>query len=277
MVAAFRARTARAVERNAVTDHPVTETLVELTRLPAHVAIVMDGNGRWAQRIGQPRTDGHRRGSDTVREITRASRRLGVRALTLYAFSAQNWERPQAEVDALMALLREFLVSEREEILENNIRLCAIGSIERLPRSVRDVLDPLVTDSAANTGMTLTLALSYGGREEIADAAQRLVAQALDGKLAPKDISPERLEAELPSMAVGPVDLLIRTGGEQRISNFLLWAAAYAELYFSPVLWPEFGAPELYEAVAAYQRRERRFGRVLSVSEGDAPMTTVLA
>jgi undecaprenyl diphosphate synthase len=247
------------------------DPLVEVGRLPKHIAIVMDGNGRWAKRIGHPRTDGHRQGSDTVRTVTRTCRRLGISALTLYAFSAQNWDRPPAEVDALMALLREFLLSERSEILDNNIRLRSIGSIERLPRSVRDVLDPLVTDSANNTGMVLTLALSYGGREEIVDAVRRIAAGVADGKLAPKDISDALFEQHLPSMEVGPVDLLIRTGGEQRISNFLLWSSAYAELYFSQTLWPEYEARDLYEAIAAFQRRERRFGRVLEATIEQAP------
>jgi undecaprenyl diphosphate synthase len=222
----------------------------------------MDGNGRWAERQGRARPEGHREGSEAVRRIVRASRRLGVRALTLYAFSEQNWDRPPFEVHALMRLLREFLLSERAEILENAIRLRAIGRTERLPASVREVLEPLVAESADNGGMTLTLALSYGGREEIVDAARVLARAAERRELAPEAIDEALFESALPSMELGPVDLLIRTGGEQRISNFVLWAAAYAELYFTEALWPDMGERELYEAVAAYQQRDRRFGRV---------------
>jgi undecaprenyl diphosphate synthase len=236
--------------------------LVEVQRLPAHVAIIMDGNGRWAQQIGRPRTEGHRRGSDAVRRTVRAARRLGIRALTLYAFSEQNWDRPPEEVSALMGLLREFLESERAEILDNAVRLRGVGRVDRMPRTVRDVLDPLVAESAAHAGMTLTLALSYGGREEITDAARTLSERVGRGELSPRDIDEERVASVMPSMEVGAVDLLIRTGGEQRISNFLLWGAAYAELYFSNTLWPDYVEHDLYEAISAYQTRERRFGRV---------------
>ena len=238
--------------------------LVDVTRVPAHVAIVMDGNGRWAERRGWERPEGHREGSEAVRRTVRACRRLGVRALTLYAFSAQNWERPRFEVDALMELLREFLVTERAEILDHEIRLRAIGDVDRLPRGVREVLDALRRESAANGGMTLTLALSYGGQEELVLAARELATRAARGELDPRTIDAEVLERHLPSADVGAVDLLIRTGGEQRISNFLLWGAAYAELYFSPVLWPEWSEPDLYEAIAAFQERDRRFGRASS-------------
>jgi len=222
----------------------------------------MDGNGRWAEQLGRPRPEGHREGSDAVRRTVRASRRLGLGALTLYAFSAQNWERPQTEVEALMGLLREFLQSERDEILDHAIRLRAVGRVERLPPSVREVLDPLAEESADNRGMTLSLALSYGGLEEITDAARSLSRDVAEGRIAPEDVDQRRMAAAMPSMDVGPVDLLIRTGGEQRISNFLLWGAAYAELYFSPTLWPEYSEADLCEAIAAYQRRDRRFGRV---------------
>ncbi|MEZ4254298.1 MAG: polyprenyl diphosphate synthase [Polyangiales bacterium] len=249
------------------------DILVEVGRLPEHIAIVMDGNGRWANRLGMPRTDGHRRGSDAVRTVTRACRRLGVRALTLYAFSEQNWDRPPREVDALMALLREFLVSERDEILDNGIRLRGVGRIDRLPPIVREVLDPLAEESRNNTNMTLSLALSYGGREEIADAARVLAKEVAAGRLAPEKVTEAALAAEMPSMDVGPVDLLIRTGGEQRISNFLLWGAAYAELFFSPTLWPDYEARDLYEAIHAYQRRERRFGRAVELIISDEHAT----
>ena len=222
----------------------------------------MDGNGRWAQRQGMLRTRGHRAGSDAVRRTVTACRRLGIEALTLYAFSEQNWGRPRIEVDALMALLKEFLVSERAELLDNGVRLRSIGRRERLPDDVGAVLDE-VMDATSNLGrMTLTLALSYGGREEIADAARDVARKAAAGELDPADIDETLFGQALPSMAVGPVDLLIRTSGEQRVSNFLLWSTAYAELFFSDTLWPEFEEADLYEAIASYQKRERRFGQV---------------
>lgn len=237
---------------------------VDKGRLPKHVAIVMDGNGRWAESLGSPRAHGHETGSEAVRRIVTACRELGVEALTLYAFSEQNWQRPEEEVHALMCLLREFLASERREILDNAIRLRAVGRIERLPELVREVLDPLVQESRDNEGMVLTLALSYGGREEIADAARKLAHDVAAGRLNPDDVDEKTLAARLPSMRVGPVDLLIRTGGEQRVSNFLLWGLAYAELYFSEKLWPDMEAQDLHDAISAYQQRQRRFGRVLS-------------
>ncbi|RLB53468.1 MAG: di-trans,poly-cis-decaprenylcistransferase [Deltaproteobacteria bacterium] len=245
--------------------------LVDVSAVPQHVAIIMDGNGRWAQQLGRARPLGHREGSLAVRRTVRAARRLGVRALTLYAFSEQNWERPAPEVQALMVLLRDYLVSERGEILDNEIRLRAVGDTERLPPLVRDVLEPLVRESANNQGMTLTLALSYGGREEILTAARALAAEAVAGNLDPEAIDASALEGAMPSLEVGPVDLLIRTGGEMRISNFLLWSAAYAELYFCDTLWPNYSEADLYDAVAEYQKRNRRFGRVeASVTEAQA-------
>lgn len=237
-------------------------SLVEARNLPSHVGIIMDGNGRWAQLRGQPRVEGHREGSRAVRRIVRAARRLGLRALTLYAFSEQNWARPEDEVDALMLLLRDFLLSERNELLDNGIRLNAVGNLGRLPGVVRAVLDPLRKDSEAKTEMTLTLALSYGGREEIAKAARDLASDVADGRLRPEDVTERALHERMPSLRVGDPDLVIRTGGERRISNFLLYGLAYAELYFSDALWPDFGATDLYEAIASYQGRERRYGLV---------------
>ncbi|MDQ3035544.1 MAG: polyprenyl diphosphate synthase [Myxococcota bacterium] len=245
--------------------------LVDLTRLPAHVAIIMDGNGRWAQDRGMARPLGHREGSESVRKTVRACRRLGVRALTLYAFSEQNWMRPPLEVEALMELLREFLLGEREEMLSNGIRLRTVGRRERLPLRVREVLDRIEAETAELTDMTLTLALSYGGREELADTARALATQVARGELDPERIDERLIDAVLPSMEVGAVDLLIRTGGEQRISNFLLWGAAYAELYFSERLWPEWTEVDLYTAIESFQTRDRRFGRVSS----EAPMATM--
>jgi len=238
--------------------------LVELSRLPSHVAIIMDGNGRWALARGLLRPTGHREGSEAVRRTVRACRRLGVRALTLYAFSEQNWLRPPSEVEALMELLREFLVTERDELLENGIKLRTIGRRERLPVRVREVLDRIEAETADLEDMTLTLALSYGGREEIADAARALAVQVAKGELDPARIDEDLFDAVLPSAEVGPVDLLVRTGGEQRISNFLLWASAYAELYFTDRLWPDWSEEDLFAAIESFQARDRRFGRVSS-------------
>lgn len=237
-------------------------TLIELHNIPRHVAITMDGNGRWAELRGKARIVGHRAGSHTVRRIVRAARRLGLRELTLYAFSEQNWGRPRDEVDALMVLLEDFLVSEREEILQNTIRLRAIGDVSRLPAHVRDALEALETASQDNDAMVLTLALSYGGQEEIVDGARALARAVQRGELSPDDISVATLQAQLPSVRHGVPDLMIRTGGEQRISNFLLWGSAYSELYFSDTLWPDFEAEDLYLAIASYQRRQRRFGLI---------------
>lgn len=248
-------------------------SLVEARNLPSHVGIIMDGNGRWAQLRGQPRVEGHREGSRAVRRIVRAARRLGLRALTLYAFSEQNWARPEDEVDALMLLLRDFLLSERNELLDNGIRLNAVGNLGRLPGVVRAVLDPLRKDSEAKTEMTLTLALSYGGREEIAKAARDLASDVADGRLRPEDVTERALHERMPSLRVGDPDLVIRTGGERRISNFLLYGLAYAELYFSDALWPDFGAKDLYDAVASYQGRERRYGLV---GKGVAPQDALV-
>jgi len=245
-----------------VPNAPSFMPLVEARNLPSHVGIIMDGNGRWAQLRGRPRVEGHREGSRAVRRIVRSARRLGLKALTLYAFSEQNWARPGEEVDALMMLLREFLLSERDEILENGIRLNAVGNLGRLPALVRAVLDPLRDDSESSTEMTLTLALSYGGREEIATAARDLAKDVASGKLRPEDVTEEALHRKMPSLVVGDPDLVIRTGGERRISNFLLYGLAYAELHFADVLWPDFMESDLYEAVASYQTRERRFGLV---------------
>jgi undecaprenyl diphosphate synthase len=224
--------------------------------LPRHVAIIMDGNGRWAQARKLPRIEGHRRGADSVRDVTRAARQLGLEALTLYAFSTQNWNRPPDEVKALMELLRDYLIEERAEIMDNGIRLTAIGQIERLPGFVREPLDALRADSSANRGMTLCLALSYGGREAIVEAARG----ALLAGIPPEKLDEDRLAAFFPTRSLPPVDLLVRTSGEQRLSNFLLWECAYAELYFTPVLWPDFRREHLFEALEAYGARERRFG-----------------
>lgn len=231
-----------------------------MTGLPRHVAIIMDGNGRWAEQRGLPRSEGHRAGAQSVRDVVRAARQIGVEALTLYAFSSQNWDRPIDEVQALMALLKEYLIEERPEIMENDIRLRAIGRTAQLPADVRGELDGLIADSAGNRTMTLTLALSYGGRESLVDAARAAVERALAGELTAAQVDAACIERLLPTAELPPVDLLIRTSGEQRISNFLLWESAYAEFYFVDTLWPEFRRQQLYDALEAYARRERRFG-----------------
>ncbi len=228
--------------------------------LPRHVGIIMDGNGRWAQQRNRPRIEGHREGANSVRDITRAARQLGIEALTLYAFSSQNWSRPADEVTGLMQLLREFLIDERAEILDNGIRLDALGDIEKLPPFVREPLDELRTTSQGNSQMVLTLALSYGGRESIARAARAAARDVAAGILRVEDLDIDRLGGYLPTAKLPALDLLIRTSGELRVSNFMLWELAYAELVFVDVLWPEFRRQHLYKCLEEYAARERRFG-----------------
>jgi undecaprenyl diphosphate synthase len=230
------------------------EARVRARPLPRHVAIIMDGNGRWAEARGLPRVAGHREGSEAVRAVTRTARRVGIPALTLYAFSTENWARPEEEVAALMELLAEFLESELPEMMENGIRLNAIGDLARLPAGVRRRLDAVREATAKNAGMTLTLALSYGGRQEIVQAARR--AAAAKGAA----LEAEDLEAALWTAGLPELDLLVRTSGERRISNFLLWQCAYAEMVFTETLWPDFRDEALLSAVEDFQGRQRRFG-----------------
>jgi len=239
-------------------------TLIDARNLPRHVGIIMDGNGRWASLRNEPRSEGHRAGSRSVRRIVRLARRIGIEALTLYAFSFQNWARPDEEVTALMVLLQEYLSNERSEILGNGIRLAAVGELDQLPPEVRGVLDPLCRDSQPNDRMTLTLALSYGGQEEIASAARALAKDYAEGRIALEDINVATLGQRIPSQRVGEPDLIIRTGGETRLSNFLLYGSAYAELFFSDRLWPEFSEEDFFTAIDSYQRRQRRFGQVVA-------------
>ena len=228
--------------------------------LPRHVGIIMDGNGRWAQLRNRPRIEGHREGANSVRDITRAARQLGIEALTLYAFSSQNWSRPADEVAGLMQLLRDFLIDERAEILDNGIRLEALGDIEKLPPFVREPLDELRAASSGNSQMTLTLALSYGSRESIARAARAAAKDIAAGILRADDLDCDRLGSYLPTAKLPALDLLVRTSGELRVSNFMLWELAYAELVFVDVLWPEFRREHLYRCLEEYAARERRFG-----------------
>jgi undecaprenyl diphosphate synthase len=235
--------------------------LFDPSQLPRHVAIIMDGNGRWAQRRGLPRVEGHRKGATAVRTVVRAAREVGLQAITLYAFSAQNWDRPPEEVATLMQLLRDYCIDERDEIMENDIRLVAIGDIQRLPEFVKGPLDGLMAESAGNRGMTLTLALSYGGRESLVQAAQALAAEVARGAMRPEDITEKHIGGALQTAGLPQLDLLVRTSGEERLSNFLLWESAYAELYFTDTYWPDFGKEELYRALESFRGRERRFGR----------------
>jgi undecaprenyl diphosphate synthase len=248
--------------------------MIEARNLPRHVGIIMDGNGRWASDRGQPRSIGHREGSKAVRRIVRLSRRIGLDALTLYAFSFQNWSRPEDEVGALMSLLYDYLVTQRQELLDTQIGLDAVGELDRLPAPVRQVLDALRDETRPGAQMMLTLALSYGGREEIAAAARGLAERAAAGSLDPASIDADSFGTLLPSLRVGAPDLIIRTGGEMRISNFLLYGAAYAELYFSERLWPDFREEDLFAAIASYQRRERRFGGLGAGGKAPAPLAT---
>jgi undecaprenyl diphosphate synthase len=228
--------------------------------MPAHVAIIMDGNGRWAERRGLTRADGHRAGMQAVRGVVRASRELGVRWLTLYAFSSENWNRPKAEVDALMRLPGEFFEKELPEAVENNVRILAIGKRDRLPLGVRRALEDAIARTAHCSGMRLVFALSYGGRLELVEAARRMLRDADVGRLTPEAINEKTFAQYLDEPEMPDVDLLIRTGAEYRVSNFLLWQIAYAEIVTSDAMWPEFGRERLAGAIAEYQRRERRFG-----------------
>jgi len=233
---------------------------IDRKRLPRHIGIIMDGNGRWAKLRGLGRTRGHRAGSQAVRAVVKASRSIGVSNLTLFAFSAQNWDRPPEEVRALMDLLAEFIVKEWQEIMDRDIRVINLGELRRVPKDVRTRLKRLIVATKKNRSMTLALALSYGAREEITRAAQNLGRRIRAGKLAPKDLDATVFSNALYTNRLPDPDLIIRTGGEMRISNFLLWQSAYAELYFSPKLWPDFGRQDLLAAIADYQRRRRRFG-----------------
>lgn len=234
---------------------------------PRHVAVIMDGNGRWAMRRGFPRTDGHRAATRAVRDVVRCAGDLGIQFLTLFSFSAENWRRPRAEVDALMGLLGQSLVTELDELRANNVRLRAIGRTHGLPPVVRQRLDAAVAATSANSGLTLILAINYGGRQELIDAVRCLTERVLAGRLKPDGIDDSEVAAVLYEPDLPAVDLLIRSGGEQRISNFLLWQSAYAELYFAPVLWPDFGRRDLLAALEEFQRRQRRYGG-LSGEEG---------
>ncbi len=243
---------------------PSSSDSIELntTKLPAHVAIIMDGNGRWAKKRLLNRISGHERGSETVRTIVQTCRELGISYLTLYAFSTENWQRPKAEVDALMALLTRFLQSERNEMVENNIRLKVIGQVERLPQKVRQTLEHTMTATGEMTGMNLILALSYGGRAEIVRMVQSVAEKIKRGIIDPDAVNQKLISEHLYTRDIPDPDLLIRTSGEMRISNFLLWQIAYTELYVTRTLWPDFSKEEFLQILKDFTLRVRRFGSV---------------
>lgn len=231
-------------------------------RMPAHVAIIMDGNGRWARKKGFRRAMGHENGVDALRNIATASAEIGVKYLTVYAFSSENWNRPKHEVNALMSLLVSSLKKELKTLTDNSISLNAIGNLDSLPKKCRRELMDVIDKTAGYDRMTLTLALSYGSKEEILQAARSLAGEVACGKLNVEDISEDIFANKLYTSGMPDPDLLIRTSGETRISNYLLWQIAYSELYFSEKLWPDFGKEDLYEAILDYQKRERRFGKI---------------
>lgn len=230
-------------------------------RIPRHIAIIMDGNGRWAKRQGMARMFGHRQGVETVHRITEAAAELGIEYLTLYAFSTENWNRPKEEVDALMALLVDTIAKETPTLMKNNIRLQTIGDIGRLPQATHDKFVACIEQTNQNTGLTLVIALSYSARWELIQAARQIAQAVQHNKMLVEDINEETISAHLTTCNMPDPDLLIRTSGELRISNFLLWQLAYAELYFTDCLWPEFTEEEFYHAIVDYQHRERRFGK----------------
>jgi undecaprenyl diphosphate synthase len=238
-------------------------------RAPRHIAIIMDGNGRWARQRGLPRWEGHRAGAESVRRALRACQKHGVEALTLFSFSSENWRRPPEEVAALMHLLFESLRAERDQLIENNIRLRQIGCLDGLPQAARDELQATIDATAGCTGATLCLALNYGSRDEIVRAARSLAADAAAGTLDPASIDEACFASRLDTAGLPDPDLLIRTAGEMRVSNFLLWQISYAEFHVTPTLWPDFGETDIDEAIAIFTRRERRFGAVTPGAPGE--------
>jgi undecaprenyl diphosphate synthase len=230
--------------------------------LPQHIAIIMDGNGRWAKQRGLPRIEGHRQGAESARTVIRAAGELGIKYLTLYAFSAENWNRPKNEVDALMKYLVHYLKTETPELNKNNVRLEVIGQIHRLPENVQEHLKKSIATLSKNNGLTLVMALSYSSRIEIVDAVRRIAEETKQGKLEPADITEEVISQHLWTRNIPDPDLLIRTSGEMRVSNFLLWQISYSELVVTQTLWPDFRKPQFFDALEEYARRHRRFGGV---------------
>ncbi len=233
----------------------------EIKGVPGHIAIIMDGNGRWAKQQGKERSYGHKYGVESVRKVTEAASEAGVRFLTLYTFSTENWNRPNEEITALMALLVMAIERETPDLMKNNVRLKAIGDLSRMPKEVKDRLDACINQTSENTGLTLILALSYSSRWEMTDAVRRISQEVKNGKLQNEDITEDLISSYLTTKDFPDPDLIIRTGGEQRISNFLLWQAAYSEFYFTDIYWPEFNKEALDKAIYSYRTRERRFGK----------------
>ena len=234
---------------------------IDKNQLPQHVAIIMDGNGRWAKAKGLDRSYGHQEGVISVRKVVEAANNIGLKYLTMYTFSNENWNRPEPEVQALMSLLVVAIHRETPDLMKNNIRLMAIGNLDRLPADAYDTLQSCVAQTSANTGTTVILALSYSSRWEIVEAARHLANEVLEKKITPNDITEAAVSACLTTNGIPDPDLLVRTGGEQRISNFLLWQLSYAEFFFTDVYWPDFREEELYGAILYYQQRERRYGK----------------
>ncbi len=256
-------------------DLRIQRELKESGALPQHVAIIMDGNGRWAKEQGKPRVSGHKAGVDSVRDIVQACGQLDIPFLTLYAFSTENWKRPKAEVTVLMNLLLEYLKAELEELNKNNVRLNAIGQLNALPKPVQKQLYASIERLSGNTGLKLTLPLSYSYRCNILRAVQTLALDVRRGKLSPEDISEELFRTYLTTHTIPDPDLMIRTSGEMRLSNFLLWEMAYAEMHMAPVFWPEFRRDHLYDALTDFLHRERRFGKTSEqLSEDQRPQRT---
>lgn len=233
---------------------------IDKERLPRHIAIIMDGNGRWAQKRGLPRTMGHKAGVEAIREIVKACSNLGVEVLTVYAFSTENWRRPKEEVGVLMSLLTDYLRRELQELHENKVKIRMIGNMSELPLEAQHELKSAIKRTQNNPGLTLNLALNYGGRAEITHAVRQLSEEVVQGKLKPEDITEETIDRALFTSGLPDPDLLIRTSGEMRLSNFLLWQLAYTEIVVTECLWPDFNTEALYEAIKAFQKRERRFG-----------------
>jgi undecaprenyl diphosphate synthase len=237
------------------------EKEIDLTKLPGHIAIIMDGNGRWAKQKGMDRYAGHQEGVVSVRSVIETAGKIGIKYLTLYTFSTENWNRPQEEVNALMALMVTVIQREAADLMANNVRLQVIGDIDRLPESTCAKVKALIEETGKNTGLTVVLALSYSSRWEIAEAAKRIAIQVKEGSMEIADITENIVSEHLTTKNIPDPDLLIRTGGEYRISNFLMWQLSYAELYFTDLYWPEFREKDLYDAILDYQKRERRFGK----------------
>jgi undecaprenyl diphosphate synthase len=257
-----RCRAAERLGSHSAIDHPLSKfpAMMDQQNIPAHIAIIMDGNGRWAQKQGMPRIMGHREGVGAVKDIVRAAPAAGVKILTLYAFSTENWKRPALEVQALMTLLKTYLQSELAELTANDVSLRCLGEREKLPPDVQKLLGEVIAATASNSRLVLNLALNYGGRNEIIRAARELARRAKAGTLDPGEISEELFGNCLDTAGLPDPDLVIRTGGESRLSNFLLWQASYAELYVTETLWPDFTRDELLQAILDYQSRQRRFG-----------------